>query len=121
MLYDQFRAMNSDIVQAASGNDLTRIKKGFSQVRDFVNRSEQRFTRFTETSELAELNRTAGEWFQVSPEMYQVLQEARRMVDETAGLFNPAILPALKQAGYDRSMDEIKNSPAYKATLEKAS
>jgi len=27
---------------------------------------------------------------------------------ETDGLFNPAVLPALKKAGYDRSMDEIR-------------
>jgi thiamine biosynthesis lipoprotein len=112
MQYDEFRAMNSAIVLAASGNDPAQVKYGFSLVRQFISRSEQRFTRFTEVSELAALNRSAGDWFQVSPEMLQVLCEAQRLALETDGLFNPAILPALKQAGYDRSMDEIKNSPA---------
>jgi len=111
MHYDEFQAMNSAIVLAASGNDLAVIKSGFSLARMFINQSEERFTRFTDSSELARLNRSAGEWFQASLEMFQVLEEARRLAMETNGLFNPAILPVLKQAGYDRSMEEIKNSP----------
>ena len=111
MQYDQFRAMSSDIVLAASGRDPEQIKRGFNETREFIHRSEQRFTRFTDTSELAELNRSAGDWVQVSPEMFQVLQDAQRLVVVTGGLFNPAILPALKQAGYDRSIDEIRNIP----------
>ncbi len=110
MHYDQFRAMNSDIVLAASGSDLHRIKRGFNVAREFIQHSEQRFTRFTDTSELAELNHSAGKWFQASPDMYQVLQASHKLVDATGGLFNPAVLPALKQAGYDRSMDEIRNA-----------
>ncbi len=43
--------------------------------------------------------------------MFQVIEQAHRLAIETDGLFNPAILPALKHAGYDRSMDEIRNSP----------
>jgi thiamine biosynthesis lipoprotein len=112
MQYDQFRAMNSDIVLAASGSDLDQIKRGFAHSRQFIQQCEQRFTRFTETSELAALNRSEGNWLRVSPAMFQVLQEAFRLAGETDGLFNPAILPALKQAGYDRSMDEIRNNPA---------
>ena len=111
MQYEEFRAMNSDIVLAASGSDITMIKNGFLSARQFINQSERRFTRFSETSELAELNRSAGTWFQVSDEMFKVIQEAHRLAIETDGLFNPAILPALKHAGYDRSMDEIRNSP----------
>lgn len=110
MYYDEFRAMNSNIVLAASGVDQDRIKRGFRLAREYIQRSEQRFTRFTDSSELADLNRSAGRWFQASPEMFQVLQAAQYMAAETNGLFNPAILPALKQAGYDRSMDEIRNS-----------
>jgi len=111
MHYDQFRAMNSDVVLAASSNDQTQIKRGFYLTREYIRQAEQRFTRFTDTSELASLNRSAGDWFSVSPEMFQVLQAALSLADKTGGLFNPAVLPALKQAGYDRSIEEIKNTP----------
>jgi thiamine biosynthesis lipoprotein len=119
MLYDEFRAMNSDIVLAAYGSDLTAINHGFALSRHFINQSETRFTRFTDTSELAELNRSAGAWFQASDEMFDVLQLGYRLSVETSGLFNPAILPALKRAGYDRSMDEIRTlSPRMETSEE---
>ncbi len=109
MLYDEFRAMNSDIVLAASGKDQTAINNGFTESRQFINQCETRFTRFTETSELAELNRSSGTWFQASAEMFDVIELAYHLAVETGGLFDPAILPALKRSGYDRSMDEIRN------------
>jgi thiamine biosynthesis lipoprotein len=109
MHYDEFRAMNSVIVLAACGGDLALIENGFLLTRQFILQSEQRFTRFSETSELSQLNRSAGVWFQASNEMFYVIQQAYRLAIETDGLFNPAILPALIQAGYNRSMDEIKN------------
>ncbi len=118
MHYDQFRAMNSEIILAAIGGDLAQIQQGFIQAREYIQKSEARFTRFSETSELAELNRNAGSWHPVSPEMFRVLEAARRLAVETSGLFNPAILPALQQAGYDRSMDEIKNRPARMAAVQ---
>jgi thiamine biosynthesis lipoprotein len=110
MHYDEFRAMNSDIVLAASGDDHTAIENGFLLARQLINQYEQRFTRFSETSELTQINRATGGWFKASDAMFQVIQEAHHMAIDTDGLFNPAILPALKQVGYDRSMDEIRNS-----------
>jgi FAD:protein FMN transferase len=109
MQYDEFRAMNSDIVLAASGGDPKVIERGFLMARQLIYQNEKRFTRFTDTSELAELNRSAGTWYKASVEMFQVIQEAHRLAFETEGLFNPAVLPALKQAGYNRSMDEVRN------------
>jgi thiamine biosynthesis lipoprotein len=110
MQYDEFRAMNSAILLAASEDDPAQVEMGFRQAQRFIEEGERRFTRFAETSELSQLNRAAGNWFQVSDDMFLVLELAQRLAFETDGLFNPAILPALKQAGYDRSMDELRNS-----------
>ncbi len=107
MDYQQFRAMNSDIILAAEGapDDLTL---GFKLARDFINVSEARFTRFVETSELSRLNRAAGAWFQASPELFEVVQLACDLAAETEGQFDPTMLAALEAAGYDKSMDEIR-------------
>lgn len=118
MYYDEFRAMNSDIVLAASGEDQATIENGFLLARQFISECEKRFTRFSETSELAQINRSTGGWFQLSDAMFQVIHEAYRLAIETDGLFNPAILPALKQIGYDRSMDEIRNSSPRNESLQ---
>ena len=54
-----------------------------------------------------QLNRSAGSWFVASPELFEVVQEGLRMAIETDGLFNPAILPALQNLGYNRSMEDL--------------
>ena len=51
MDYQQFRAMNSDIILAAEGSP-DSLTLGFKLTRDFIAASEARFTRFTDTSEL---------------------------------------------------------------------
>jgi thiamine biosynthesis lipoprotein len=81
---------------------------GFKLTRDFIAAGEARFTRFADTSELARLNRSAGAWFQASPELFEVVQLACEYAVETEGLFDPTMLAALEAAGYDKSMDDIR-------------
>jgi FAD:protein FMN transferase len=107
MDYQQFRAMNSDIILVAEGSR-DSLTLGFKLARDFINASEARFTRFTDTSELTRLNRAAGAWFQSSPELFDVVQLACALAAETNGLFDPTMLAALEAAGYDKSMDDIR-------------
>jgi thiamine biosynthesis lipoprotein len=106
MEYDEFRAMNSDIVLAAQGSHHD-VAAGFERVRKFISTQEQRFTRFSDRSELMRLNDCTGEWFEASQDLIEVVGESVRLHAETGGLFNPAILPALKFAGYDRSFDQL--------------
>jgi thiamine biosynthesis lipoprotein len=103
----QFRAMNTDIILAAEGIPL-RLAEGFEHVQHFIAKKEAQFTRFTDTSELSELNRSSGEWFQASGELFEVARLARDLYEQTGGLFDPSMLEALRAAGYDRSMDEIR-------------
>lgn len=107
MDYFEFRAMNTDILIAAEGSS-NAVQRGFDQARAFVEAEEARLTRFTDQSELTQLNGSGGKWFRASPELYDVLRESEELADQTDGLFNPAILEALENIGYDRSMDEIR-------------
>ncbi len=114
MEYDEFRAMNTTILVAAEG-DRTAVAPGFDRVRQWIEEAEERFSRFRQSSELSALNRAAGRWFDLSDELYALLMEAQIAFQETGGLFDPTILPALAYAGYDRSMDELRQfgaSPA---------
>ena len=106
---DTFRAMNSNIVLAAEG-ELSQVKSGLVAVQNFIEASERRFTRFSEQSELSALNRAAGSWFQTSPDLFEVVKEALFYFHRTNGLFDPSILPSLKNAGYIHSMDEIRRT-----------
>lgn len=111
MEFDEFRAMNSDIMLAAQGS-ADDVAAGFGRARDFIRTQERRLTRFSDRSELMRLNDSAGRWFRASEGLVDVVRESIRMHAETGGLFNPAVLPALQRAGYDRSFDQLVDSDA---------
>ena len=127
MQMESFRAMNSNIVLVAEG-EASQVHPGFVAVQNFIEASEKRFTRFSEQSELAQLNRSAGSWFQVSLDFFEVMKEARYYFHKTNGLFDPSILPSLRNIGYIQSMDEIRrfgvdpqparHQPASRATFD---
>jgi len=118
MKYREFRAMSTDILLAAEG-EAEAVEAGFAQAQGFIEDSEKRFTRFSDSSELAQLNRSAGEWFDASADMMAVMTEAVQLHYQTAGLFDPAILNALEDAGYDQSIDEIRQHGARAAAAKK--
>lgn len=116
MEYHEFRAMNSDILLAAEGNH-EQIEVGFQETQALIDELEARFTRFSAESELSQLNRTAGSWFEASEDLYDLMLQAQSYFQQTNGLFDPSILPALQFAGYDKSMDEIR---AHGATIHES-
>ena len=115
MEYHSFSAMSTTILAGAEGS-LGAVNAGFRQVEALVREHERRFTRFSEHSELSALNRSAGSWFDVSPEMYAVLELAVRYHRETDGLFDPAVLHWLEQAGYDRSIELVQSGSSEQPT-----
>lgn len=105
MDYYEFRAMNSIILMGAEGQD---TGAGFEAARSFIEAAEARFSRFRETSELSRLNRLAGQWTSISPDLFEALDLSLTYYHATGGLFDPSILPDLQRAGYTRSMDELR-------------
>ncbi|MGE5642168.1 MAG: FAD:protein FMN transferase [Byssovorax cruenta] len=101
----EFRAMNTTVMLAAEGE---RAIEGMEAAKFFIDECEQRFSRFLPASELSALNRSNGEWMEVSKDLMEMLQLALKYHEVTDGIFDPAILVDLKRAGYDRSMDEIR-------------
>jgi len=119
----EFRAMNTSVMLAAEGQGAV---SGMQAAKFFIHQCEQRFSRFLPASEVTELNHSAGEWTNISNELMDMLQLSIKYYTETGGLFDPSILSDLKQAGYDRSMDDIRangvtdNPPASKRTSKPA-
>lgn len=107
MEYLTFPAMNTEIVLGGDGDPII-LSEGFTQVRRYIQNCERRFTRFSPDSELSQLNDHTGDWWTVSPDLFELVSAAHGYLDETGGLFDPSILDALQQAGYDRSMDQIQ-------------
>ena len=100
---DAFRAMNTDIdIEIAAP---TRPHAAFISIRLLFEEQEQRFSRFRDSSLLSQLNRGEA----VTNEMFAVAcGMAIEACDFTAGLFNPMVLSALVEAGYDRTFEEVR-------------
>jgi thiamine biosynthesis lipoprotein len=107
MHYHEFPAMSTSVLMAAEG-PYEAVETGFAEARAFVAAAEKRFTRFSEESELSRLNRAAGTWFEASPDLYEVVALALELYDQTGGLFDPGVLDALEEAGYDRTIEELR-------------
>jgi thiamine biosynthesis lipoprotein len=72
----------------------------------FVERDEQRWSRFRADSELSCLNRGAGGWQEVSAETFELLEACERWRRQTGGVFQPLIGHVLRSWGYGDSSAE---------------
>ncbi|WP_409343184.1 FAD:protein FMN transferase [Paenibacillus sp. MBLB4367] len=99
-----FRAMNTDIDISfvCAEEDVRSLDM---RARGWFQNVETAFSRFWPGSELCRLNRSAGRRALVSENMLEVLLLAEKYREETAGAFNPFLLTALRNAGYDVSFE----------------
>jgi FAD:protein FMN transferase len=103
-----FSALGSTCELLTLGTGQAALERCEQRVRD----AEARFTRFVLDSELAQLNAGDGRYVPVSPEMFAMLEAALWAFDESGGLVNAAVLPALTAAGYDRPFRMGLTAPA---------
>lgn len=101
----EFKAMGCHMFAALDRpqEQLTELE----QVPSWFEAWEQSLSRFRETSELSQLNYSAGTPFQVSETLWDVLQESLVSERRSLGLVTPAVLDALVLAGYNRSFDQL--------------
>ncbi len=99
--------MNTDVLMALEGQGLSG-DEGLRYTQAFIEECERRLSRFLPDSEVSRLNASAGAWHSVSAEMMELLMLSRTYHQETGGLFDPSVLPDLKRAGYDVSIDQVR-------------
>ena len=69
---------------------------------------EAALSRFDAESELSALNAAAGRWVSVSDRLFQAVAAAEAARRDTAGRYDPTVLPAVIAAGYDASYDKLR-------------
>ncbi len=111
LLSANFRAMGSHIQLWLEGDEPT-ARVAFRSAQGLFEGVERVLSRFNPASELSRLNARPGEWVGVSPLMWHVLGRALAMAEQTGGLFDPTVLPALEAAGYTRDFNDIKQHGA---------
>lgn len=68
---------------------------------------ERRWTRFSDDSELARLNRAAGSLTVLEPDTYRLLASAVEGWRRTGGRFDPTVASAMRANGYDRDFASV--------------
>jgi thiamine biosynthesis lipoprotein len=107
-----FRAMGTDVTVLVLGGP---SDAGARAARE-IERLEEQWSRFRPTSELCALNAAAGAPVLVSPELFDLVDRAVRAWRDTAGRYDPTVLPAVIAAGYDRDFDAVAAEGAGPAT-----
>ena len=77
------------------------------RLRHWIAQIDQACNRFRPDSEISRLNRAGTRAMGVSAVFELALDAALRAYDETSGLCDPTVLPALVALGYDRDYDEL--------------
>jgi thiamine biosynthesis lipoprotein len=68
----------------------------------WIHRMHDRFTRFSDTSEVSRFNASAGSWMFISDELRALLRECLRAYELSEGLVHAGTLQGLLAAGYTR-------------------
>jgi FAD:protein FMN transferase len=103
-----FRAMGTSCRIAATGcADPGEPAAAIDAARAEIARCEQVLSRFDAASDLSRVNARAGRWVDVDPILADALAAALRAREDTGGLYDPTVLPALIAAGYDRSFEQV--------------
>lgn len=105
----EFRAMGCSM-SAVIDADTGAAARALQAAPAWFDEWERVLSRFRPDSELSRLNGRLGEWVKVSEALWDVLQGALWAADWSDGLVVPTVLPALEQAGYDRSFERIGQS-----------
>jgi thiamine biosynthesis lipoprotein len=103
-----FRCMTTEIELYLRNDDRQSALDALAAVQDFFYGVEARFSRFRADSELSQLNRASGSQVRVSPDLCELVELAVAAAEDSGGLFDPTIVGALEAAGYDRSIELIR-------------
>ena len=105
----RFRAMGTTVHLVVVDGDESLLDMAQARIDDL----EQRWSRFLPSSELRTLNDAAGSGTPIplSAITFELVTAALDAWRATGGLFDPAILPSLVAAGYNRSFEQGQSPP----------
>lgn len=110
--------MATDIfISLSSKMDKASLDIKLSHIVDSLKDFEQRFSRFSDNNELAELNSSSS--IQVSDDLYEMLKLSLYFYNKTNGFFDPSILPNILFEGYNISKTAGFYEPNKQSTLPK--
>ena len=101
--------LGSHVLLTLVGPNETGLSACLAELWTEIKVFEATFSRFQPDSELTLVNQRAGMRTEVSAEFIALAMVAKKWSEQTNGLYNPFVLPALQQAGYQGSWPEVAN------------
>lgn len=98
-----FPAMGNTAQVTIVGGDPHRLDHLVAVARARLAQLEARWSRFVPTSDVSRLNTSRGEWIAIDEDTARLLHHMVEAHRATGGSFNPFLLPALIDAGYETS------------------
>ncbi len=102
--YKKISALGTEVEFYLQSDSKIDLEQDFLELGLLINKFNQLFNRFSESSELSRLNKATGS-FPANPELTKILLVAKDFYNLTGGIFDPTILQTLEEQGYDRSFD----------------
>ena len=97
----QHHALGSEVfLTLVTEKDEASANRLFDRLLKHITTFERQFSRFLPDSELTRFNQQSGRRTAVSPSFARLLRAAKSLAEQTDGLYNPFVLPALQRAGY---------------------
>lgn len=107
-----WRAMGSTAHIIVVGASVDEAEALTQQAVTRIEELESRWSRFRPDSEICRLNNHSGSPVEVSPDTVTLVTLAVEGWRLTGGGFDPLLLDALVDAGYDRDLDEVRSGNA---------
>ena len=105
-----FHCMTTDIELYLRSDNPEQAAEALAAAQDFFYSVQCRFNRLSGDSELSRLNQASGTEVRVSPDLCELVDLAVSAAEYSGGLFDPAIVDVLEVAGYDRSVEWIRQA-----------
>lgn len=98
-----FRAMGTEVHIVVTGGTEDHLALARARIEEL----EARWSRFRDSSEISQLNRSAGRPVVLSPDSWLLLERSLRAWQDTEGRFDPSVGEAIRACGYDRDFAEL--------------
>jgi thiamine biosynthesis lipoprotein len=102
-----FLAMGAQAQVVVLGSDASELA---ARAEERLGQLEERWSRFRPESDVSRVNQAGDEAVVVTPDTFELLELAVAAWEVTDGLFDPSVLPALLEAGYDRSFELLDSA-----------
>ena len=101
----RFEAMGTEVHLVLVGPGADEARSLLDDAETLIRRSERRWSRFIVSSEVSQMNRTAGHIAVISEETFDLLEISIQAWAATNGAFDPTVGAAVLRSGYDGDFD----------------